>query len=400
MNIARKAIRVTAPFKSRRRKGVVAVLMAVLAVPLLGMVAFSVDMAWIAATKSRLQAAADAAVLAGARQLSSNFNSYSTSPQNGQAAILTSAEAAAKTYAKSFAGYNAAGNVGSLTLADADVVFGYTTKTGTYSVLSGTSQYPNTITVTLRLDGTNNAALGLFFAPMLGVPSTTVTATASSVIYVSGQITGFNSSLGINGLLMPVALDVNAWNTFIATGVSPDGTTQLGTNGQPQLQVYPSPGNAPGNFGLLSVGPPSTNTPTFSTWINNGESPSDMQYLSTHNLMPVSPSSPQPWAGGPGMKSALQSDFASAMGQGRLIPLFQPVSTSPYQAANGNGSNATYNIVGFVGVTITQADGRGNNMNISVQAATVIDPTLVYSTVPAGEGSSSPATLLPPKLTQ
>jgi len=383
--------------KALRRKGAVAVLMAVLAVPLLGMVAFAVDTAWIAASKAKLQAAADAATLAGARQLASGFNTYNSTAPSGQAAFITSTETNAKTYAKNFAGYNAAGGVSSLTLADADIEFGYTNSAGTYTKLSGTSTYPNTIKVTLRLDGPSNNALKLFFAPVLGMSSTTVTAASTAVIYVSGNITGFNSSLGINGLLLPVALDINNWNTFISTGVSPDGNTHLGPNGKPQLQVYPAPGSSPGNFGLLSTGAPASDTPSYRSWIDNGETPSDMQYLENNNLMPVSPSSPKAWSGGPGMKSTLQSDFASVMNTPRLIPVFQPVSTSPYQGANNNG---TYNIVGFVGVTITEADGRGSNMNISVQAATVTDPTLIYSTVPAGEGSSSPATVLPPKLTQ
>jgi Flp pilus assembly protein TadG len=361
------------------------------------MVAFSVDVGWIAASQSRLQAAADAAVQAGARQLASNFATYNSSAGSAQAGIVTSAETSAKTYAKNFAGYNKAGNVSSITLADADIEFGYTNSSGTYTKLTGTGTYPNTFKVTLRLDGTNNAALGLFFAPVLGMSSKALTATSTSVVYTSGNITGFNSSLGINGLLLPVALDVTNWNTFLATGVSPDGTTHLGPNGQPQLQVYPSPSGSSGNFGLLSTGAAASSTPSFRSWIDNGETPSDMQYLESNNLMPVSPSSPKAWSDGPGMKSTLVSNFAGIMGQPRLIPVFQPVSTSPYQGENNNG---TYNIIGFVAITITEATGHGSNMNISVQAATVTDPTLIYSTVPAGEGSSTSATVLPPKLTQ
>ena len=91
----RKLVNATRSCRSRRgqRKGVVAVLMALLAVPLMGMAAFSVDMAWIAAAESRLQGAADAAALAGTEQLSVNFNSYNSSPQSGQAAIITRTEA-------------------------------------------------------------------------------------------------------------------------------------------------------------------------------------------------------------------------------------------------------------------------------------------------------------------
>ncbi len=383
-----------------RRKGAIAVLMAFLAVPLLGMVAFAVDFGWIAYTQAQLQAASDSAVMAGAGLLSSGFATYAVSAGTAQAGVLTTSESSATTYAKNFAGYNGAGGISSLSLASSDVQYGYTTSSGSYTSPPGSGVYPNTITVTLRMDGSNNNSLGLFFAPILGMSTKNLTATSTAVIYVSGGMTGFNYNLGINGLMLPVALDVNAWNTFIATGQSPDGTVHTGSNGQPQLQVYPSPGNAPGNFGLLSIGPPATNTPSYSSWIDNGSSPSDLQYLDNNGLVPVSTSSPQPWAGGPGMKSSLQSDFASVMGQGRIIPIFQPVSESPYQAANGNGSNTTYNIVGFVGVSISEADGRGSNMNISVQSATVSDPTFNYTVVPAGEGSAGTPTMQPPKLTQ
>ena len=58
---------------------------------------------------------------------------------------------------------------------------------------------------------------------------------------------------------------------------------------------------------------------------------------------------------------------------------------SNYVAATGNGQNATYAIVGFVGVTITQAAGSGSNMNISIQPSAIVDPTAVFSNL-AGAG--------------
>jgi Flp pilus assembly protein TadG len=383
-----------------RRKGVLAVLIAILAVPLLAMVAFAVDIGWIAATQSRLQAAADAAALAGAGQLSNGFPAFAVASSGSYSSIISSAETSATTYAENFANYNGAGNVNALVLSGSDVQFGYTNSSGTYTSPVGANVYPNTITVTLRMDGGLNTTLGLFFAPVLGMSTKTLTATSQAVAYVETGISGLNYSLGINGMILPVTLDVNEWNTFVATGQSPDGTVHLGDNGKPQLQVYPSPGNAPGNFGLLSVGPPTTDTPTYANWIDSGPSPSDMQYLENNNQMPISSSSPASWAGGPGLKTPLESDFSSIMGLPRLIPVFQPASQSPYQAASSTGSNATYSIVSLVGVTISEAGLRGGNMNISVQQATVSDPTIVYSVTPAGEGSSGTPTMAPPKLTQ
>src|SRR5262249_31951745 len=154
-----------------------------------------------------------------------------------------------------------------------------------------------------------------------------------------------------------------------------DGNTYLGPNGAPQLQVYPFDTNTPGSFGLLDVGPPNNSAPAFRNWIDAGQTPNDISYLLNNNLLPVSPSAPQPWKCGPGLKSTLVSDFQSQMGVPNLIPLFVPASTQPYVAASGDGSNATYAIIGFVGVTITQASGNGSSMDISIQPMAVVDPT-------------------------
>jgi hypothetical protein len=66
-----------------------------------------------------------------------------------------------------------------------------------------------------------------------------------------------------------------------------------------------------------------------------------------------------------------------------------------YIAASGNGQGRYYNIVGFVGVTISQADGDGSNMIISVQPIAVVDPTSVIgSPQPAGTTESNVGTSL------
>jgi hypothetical protein len=158
-----------------------------------------------------------------------------------------------------------------------------------------------------------------------------------------------------------------------------------GPNGAPQLHVYPSPGNAAGNFGLLDTGPPQNNAPAFRNWIDTGQTPNDIQYLLNNSLLPVSPTNDKWWKCGPGLKSTLVSNFQSVIGQPNLIPLFKPVTpvsyptdgSQPYQAASGNGQNAQYDIVGFVGVTVSSASGSGSNMDISIQPMAVVDPTSV-----------------------
>src|SRR5262249_32238634 len=141
----------------------------------------------------------------------------------------------------------------------------------------------------------------------------------------------------------------------------------------------------------IDQGTPSNNSPAFRTWIDTGGTPNDINYLLTNNLVPVYPSAPQSWKVGPGLKSTLLPNFQSVIGQANLIPLFAPVSTPPnYVAATGTGQGATYAVVGFVGVTISQATGSGSSMNISIQPTANVDPTAVLSNI----GPARPAQTL------
>ena len=93
------------------RAAAIAPLTAVLLIPLLAMVAFAVDIGWISLTQSDLQNAADAAALAAAGQMTNGFVSYNLPGQTAanQNSILNTSEASARTFAKHYAGYNAAG---------------------------------------------------------------------------------------------------------------------------------------------------------------------------------------------------------------------------------------------------------------------------------------------------
>jgi hypothetical protein len=204
--------------------------------------------------------------------------------------------------------------------------------------------------------------------------------------------------------MIPVALDVETWIAYASGNFSytsgkysstslylSNSNLSQATNDLTQLQVYPTPTNTPGSFGLIDIGIPSNNTPAFRAWIDDGMTPNDINYLLNNNLLPVSTSNPEPWKVGPGMKSTLVTNFQSIMGVPSLIPLFQPSSPLPnYVAATGTGQNATYAVVGFAGVTITQADGDGGNMNISIQPSAVVAPTVVINNAkPAGTQQSA-----------
>jgi len=381
----------SSPHKIERR-GAVLPLAVFLVIVILAMAAFAVDVGYIILVRAQLQKAADAAALAAVEQLMQPYVQYSSPGQTAaqQTQILNNATAAALAQAKKFAGFNRAGSVSSLALNDADVVFGFLDAQNNFSPNPPDTRFPNSVQVTVRRDAQANGALTLIFGSLLGKGSASVTALGQATMMTDPN--NFTGSKGIDSLFIPVALDVRIWKQFMQNGTSPSANNQVltGPNGQPELQVYPDSSQF-GSFGLVSPGPPASDTPSYRAWIDNGPTPADLTYLDTHNLLPVSPQQPAYWAAGPGMKSTLQTDFASIMGEARLVPLYDGSLGS-----QGNG----YPIVGFAGVTITQATGRGSNMNISVQPALVIDPTAVGGS-PAGTSGLPPTfSFAPARLTK
>jgi Flp pilus assembly protein TadG len=392
------------------RRGAIVPLFAILLIPILAMLAFSIDAGYMVLVRTDLQNCADSAALAGAEKLQALYVQYYSPGVLTQSTILAAATGGAtdspRSTAQKFSSLNKAGNV-NITLLDGDVKFGFTDANGHFH-LHG-NNFPNTIDVTVRRDETANTPVGLFFGGVLGMSSVSMTATARATIY-SGSVNTLQVIPGVDAHILPVALDYKVWDNFYATGQSPDGTIHTNANnGGPELQVYPTTTNTPGSFGLLDVGPPQNNVPAFRNWIDDGETPNDISYLLNNNLLPVSMDNPKSWKCGPGLKSTLEGDFASQIGSPLLIPIFKAaqypsapnvvtgtVSTvtstitgSGYVAASGNGQGATYNIVGFVGITISSASGSGNGMNISIQPMAVVDPTAVIANLmPAGTQNS------------
>jgi Flp pilus assembly protein TadG len=397
-------------------------LFALLVVVLMGMLAFSIDLGWIALVKTDLQVTADAAALAGAEQLQQLYVQYFSPGQTNQQAILatastnTGAANCPMFAAEQVAARNKAGNV-SIQVRDQDVTFSFNNGNGDFDQnYQAHGGFPNSVTVTTRRDSTLNSPVSLFFGPIFGWSNKELQATATATIF-SGDVTSLQVVQGgsVGPHILPIALDFNIWTKFYTSGgVSPDGNVHLGPNGSPQLYVYalgpwdPAGGTkTPGSFGLIDTGVPATSTPAFRNWITNGETPNDINYLLNQGLLPVSTSSPKQWTVGPGVESTLVSNFDGQMGNPNLIPLFVPYNvptqgpgyapwlngfiaeyynlTTQYAAGMSGGSNATYGVVGFAAVTISQADASGSNMSISIQPMALVDPTAVISNpTPAG----------------
>jgi Flp pilus assembly protein TadG len=392
---------------------------------LVGMLAFSIDIGYICAVEAELQNAADAAALAGAQQMQTYFVNYYSPGQTQQQAIFLDLTTNANNpngaiaNAQQYAAYNKAGGV-NIQVPASDISFSYYDGT-TFTPASYPNFFPNTITVTTRRDNVANGPLGLFFAQIFGMSSTNMTASASATIY-AGDVSNLQVIPGVNAHILPVALDVNVWTNFMnANWTSPwlSGVTTTGPNDLKQLQVYITSTNTPGSFGLIDLGPPANNAPAFRTWIDNGTTPNDINYLLNNNLLPVTMTGPAPWKAGPGLTSTLLSPFQSVMGEANLIPLFMPQNTGPgltgvsingagsgYVAGAAQGSNASYSVVGFASITVTQADGSGGGLTVSIQPMAINDPTAVILNPSPARASqptqfgTSQTTFISAKLTQ
>jgi hypothetical protein len=449
------------PTHKRTRSGVVLPLLGLMLVPLLAMVAFAVDVAYIVMSFGQLQHAADSCALAGAEMLSngsapSNPSKYPylqqqlATPPSGddktagttmlapsgyaayglasapganpdQPTVLSNTQANARMLAKLHAAYNSCGGVTSLQLVDADIEFGYTSggpnatpPTTSYTYSTTGTGFTNTCKVTLRMDGSNNnGALNLFIAPAaFGVSTQNVVATAAATVMRANANNAWVIPPQGSVRILPFAFDINLWNAW---------ADNLATNGgSSTLPIYPyNQGQAPGNFGRISMDQSHVGSSTISDWIQNGVPMTDLKGLVNGQLLPindhissnplttVSGSQVQAgnnnagtnWVGEPGISdndakallgqgSAQQQGGVDFTGQSFLMPLFAPVqngSTGTYTANDGGGANAVYYIAGWVGVTLTSVTGNGKaNLAVSVTPNSSVSTTwMMAGTGPA-----------------
>jgi hypothetical protein len=397
--------------ETAQRSGAVAPFAALLLTLILALVAFAVDIGWVVTARTQLQAAADAAALAGADPLMDGYVQYQIAGAAGlsttQLLILNNTLNTARSRAKQYASYNSAGDVHSLALNDSDIQFGFTDSYGNYTPYSPGGPFPNTIKVVLRRDSSANGPLGLFFAPVLGTRTVNLGAGAAAVI-TGGTAVSLQSVNGLPIGVLPVTYDRNAWNNFVQTGRWPNGMISLDANGIPQLQVYPFIQDV-GNFGILSLDDSHIGASTIDGWIQNGIGPAQIAALTAAGLIPLSAHNPNlwNWLGDTGFKSDNVQTMNSNVGRTFILPLFTPYSTdtSPggYQAGVGTGSGYNYNIVQFVGVRIVQPPNA--NRQVYLQPAAVLDPALVFNPAPAPvdtrQGGASLVTLFSyPRLSQ
>jgi Flp pilus assembly protein TadG len=400
------------------RRGAVLPLTAILVVFLFALIALAVDLGWIMAVDTQVQSAADAAALAGAGQLLDQSALQGTQT-TGNAA--NTAMQNANTSAQTFALMNKGGGV-SLNLAlnedgsgnvtnsaTGDIVCGYLANPSDQSeamtvTTPGVGPYPNSVQVTVHRDSTRNGSLGLFFAPVLGIRTFDLSAKATATY--EGGIRGFKiHAPGTSTCkLLPFALYCCTWSNATtdpwydstqppgllqqtaASGTYPDnfarsssGTVTSGADNIFECKIFPISNNgngngngngigASGNFGTINIGAMGNGTSDLNRVIINGPNASDLSVYPGGKLQLDPTTGTVILSGNPGVSAGCKDAVTSVIGQARILPLYSTVS--------GNGANAQYTIVGFVGVTILECvlTGSLSSKHITIQPCWCIDP--------------------------
>jgi hypothetical protein len=364
---------------------VVVPLTAVLLFLLVGMVAFTVDIGYIAVARSEAQNAADAACLAGIGKLAERWKS---APIIQGIPLQTLSDLQlVRDEARAFARRNRVGSQ-DVDLHDADIEIGYLANPhdhGNHTLdLSGWPARPyNAVRVTVRRDQNHaGGPLSLVFAPVVGTKQTNLSATATSA-FVLGTVKPRGNQGCYRGGLLPFTYQVDEWNALLAASapggvtaangvtltlsdnftVDPQSTSASGVANGPdqrlETKLFPNR-TTNGNYGTINFSKTKVGNSTnvLRDLILNG--PNEVDWPDLPAIVAASPSGPVDVNGDPGLSAGMKSAVQAILGQPRILPL--------YSTVYGQGNNTYYRIVGFTPVTIVEVHFQGEKKShITVQ---------------------------------
>jgi len=324
---------------SRNRRGTIAILAAVMMTALLGMAAFSVDYGYILTARTDLQTAADAAVLAAARELVADENGCQYH------SILATREKV-----REYANANINGAEW-FQIPDVDIEVGRFDPSTIYSggplTLLQDGVF-DTVRVTLRRDGVSNDCIPLFFARALGSNMTNIQATATAVLPPAGAMTPGDG-------VLPFSVHIDEWNAMsIGTERSIYGDGHIEDNNGNHLG---------GNWGTVDIGEDNNSANDMRDQIREGLRQSDLDALADDTGPDGLPRIPDNtelkapvWLNGDtGLSAGMQCAVEDILFTPRIIPLYDSVSNP--------GNNSEFHVVAWGIVEVIDVDLHGQLAN-------------------------------------
>ena len=332
-------------YLARRRRASTAVTVCIFVPVFLGFAALTVDVGVLYNTRGDLQNAADAAAMAAAhgytttRAMQVRMGTSSSSAEMEQAAVQGARGVTDKsplfgnTYVK---------------INDSDVTMGWIDVESSNSPLqSGAvpSTWNAVHVITRRSDDSPNGPATLFFAGIFGLHHTDVS--ASAVAAFDDHFSGMETSES-QVLIWPFTRDIDDYEMQLTTGGDDFGydvdsdSILSGADGMREVILYPGD-EAPGNYGLINVGPPSLSASELAYQIANSISQSDfeMTFGSTELHFFDASGEPTPYniPGNSGLKSKLEDAIKLKVGD--FVGFFL------HDQVSGTGSNTVYRVVGM-----------------------------------------------------
>ena len=365
MNNRNRIKRETRRCKSRRR-GAAAVFAVFLTSVLVAMLAFSVDIGYLAASKSEIQRTADAAALSGCWQVyDGKVAGMGVSDMN--TAIDNSASSAALMNSVS----NIAPALQSSGL-NKDISSGYLPSLSSEATLTSNANLPyQAVRVSVRKTSGFNGQIPFYFARIFGQQGIDMSAEATAAMAL--QIQGFNTPTGGSNSLniLPFALDETTWQGMLDGGGTDQyrysastGQVSSAGDGIREVNLYPQGTGSPGNRGTVDIGGSNNSTADLARQIVHGISSGDLIALGKPLSLGIDGT--MTLNGDTGISAGVKDEIASIIGQTRIIPIFSTVT--------GNGNNANYRIVRWAGVRIlyVKLTGSMSSKQLIVQPAPIL----------------------------
>ena len=213
-------------------------------------------------------------------------------------------------------------------------------------------------------------------AGILGQDDVNITAEATAALIT--DIRGFRTPPHGQPIgMLPFALDEQTCVKMLAGEGDDDygwdavdDTVTYHGDGITEVNLYPQGTGSPGNRGTVDIGSSNNSTRDISRQITGGITAEDMAH---HGGELVLDDDGHLYLNGDtGISAGVKDELAAIIGQPKVIPIFRSVV--------GNGNNATYTIVDFVGVRIlsVRLTGSMNKKQVTIQPA----PIVAKGTVP------------------
>nr|WP_261360689.1 pilus assembly protein TadG-related protein [Aeoliella straminimaris] len=362
------------------RRGAITILSAVLAIVVVGMVAFAVDIGYILSSREEVQRTADAAALAATWEFVDKLNDKYDSAD---------CQAFARTEANDYSTANKVGNIGPVVDTNAtnsptgDMVFGYINDFEDPNApfdTTATDRF-NAIRVKVRRDSGLNGELPLFFARIFGVDSQALQAQATAALI--RDVKGFEiPSDGTNVMILPITLDVETWCDWLDDSVSAgwaDNWTYIketqrvvaGDDGFVEIDLYPRGMTNAGNRGMVDIGSPNNSTSDIVRQVLYGVSPEDLAYHG--DTLELDSSGHLDLSGDTGISAGVEDALISIIGEPRVIPIFE--------SCVGPGENCVYTICAWQGIRIMSVNLAGpmSKKHVTIQ----VGPCWGHGTIPS-----------------